>query len=93
MYLRPINKSPYMSALKLEETYHYATQNVPGRKGLGGALKLEQRNERETCDGKMLKAAPLQMMNNYLYKDRLAIAIRSLKEKCVTIVSLTQVLV
>ena len=59
--LRPINISPYTSAPKLGETYHYATQNVPGRKGLGRALKLEQCNERETCAGKMLEAAPLPM--------------------------------
>ena len=60
--LRPINISPYIPAPKLGETYHYATQNVPGRKGLGRALKLEQCNERETCAGKMLEAAPLPMM-------------------------------
>ena len=60
--LRPISISPCIPALKLGERYHYATQNVPGRKGLGRALKLEQCNERETCAGKMLEAAPLPMM-------------------------------
>ena len=47
--LRPINISRYIPAPKLREMYHYATQNVPGRKVLGRALKLEQCNERETC--------------------------------------------
>ena len=60
--LRPINISPYIPVPKLGETYHYATQNVPGIKGLGRALKLEQCNERETCAGKMLEAAPLLIM-------------------------------
>ena len=64
--LRPINISPYIPVPKLGETYHYAMQNVPGRKGLGRALKLEQCNEHETCAGKMLEAAPLPMMKKIM---------------------------
>ena len=55
---RPINISPNIHSPKLGEMYHNATQNVPGRKGLGRALKLKQQcNEHETCAGKMLEAA------------------------------------